>query len=245
MNKLCFRLKQFIIVTVLFVSSFYAAIVNGGDIDTYIPVGAYKYAPLLKREQLFLWPDHPKPELLAALVEQESCVALRIEKKCWSPTIQLKTKREFAVGFSQITKAFNPDGSIRFDSLEGMRKAHMAELKELSWGNIAQRPDLQFRILVLMNRDNYNRLYDVPNQEARLAFTDAAYNGGLGGVFKEMRLCGLTKGCNPQLWFDNVEKTCGKSKKPLYGKRSACDINREHVTLVMLERSPKYQELMK
>lgn len=230
---------------VILLSSFYATIVNGSDVTDYVPIGAYKYAPLLKQEQLFLWPDHPKPEVLAALVEQESCTALRIERKCWNPSAKLSTKREKALGMGQLTQAFNPNGSIRFDSLEGMRKEHMAELKELSWGTITQRPDLQLRAIILMNRDNYNRLYDIPDKEARLAFTDSAYNSGLGNVYKDMRLCSLTKNCNAQLWFNNVEKTCGRSKKPLYGKRSACDINREHVTLVMLERSPKYQDLMK
>jgi hypothetical protein len=45
----------------------------------------------------------------------------------------------------------------------------------------------------------------------------------------------------PGEWFGNVELHCLKSRQPLYGGRSACDINREHVRNVMLVRPAKYR----
>lgn len=75
----------------------------------------------------------------------------------------------------------------------------------------------------------------------RLAFADAAYNGGMGGVQKERRACGLKTGCDPQQWFGHVEHVCLKSRRVLYGNRSACDINRHHVHDVINVRSVKYR----
>jgi len=97
-----------------------------------------------------------------------------------------------------------------------------------------------------MMRDNYQYFskYVKDNHEA-YAFADAAYNGGLGGVDHERRACKLASWCDPNRWFDNVEKLCLKSKVALYGNRSACDINRHHVRDVLLNRSAKYLAYIK
>jgi hypothetical protein len=39
-----------------------------------------------------------------------------------------------------------------------------------------------------------------------------------------------------------VERHCLKSRQPIYGSRSACDINREHVRNVFLVRRAKYAQ---
>ena len=96
--------------------------------------------------------------------------------------------------------------------------------------------------MILMLRDDYKKLYAIENPEHRMQMVDAAYNGGLGGVLKERRACGLAQNCNPNVWFNNVEKTCLKSKKVLYGTRSACDINRYHVEDVFHSNIPKYSK---
>jgi hypothetical protein len=212
------------------------------DPATFIPANAATYAPVLKAEQARFWGDHPAPELLAGLVEQESCVSLG-SPSCWSPTSRLKNSREEGAGMGQITRAFNPDGSVRFDSLADLRSRY-PELKGWTWANVYQRADLQLRAIVLMSRGNYQDIHRlVAEPQAALAFADAAYNGGMGGVQADRRACGLKHGCDPQQWFGNVEATCTKSRAALYGKRSACDINREHVHNVML-RSAKYRPLM-
>lgn len=114
---------------------------------------------------------------------------------------------------------------------------------DLNWQVVYDRPDLQIRALALMMRDNYQAFdkYVLDKREA-YAFADAAYNGGLGGVNSERRACKLASWCDPNKWFDNVEKLCLKSKAALYGNRSACDINRHHVTDVIQNRSAKYSQ---
>lgn len=216
--------------------------VRAQDARTFVPIAASKLLPVLSSEQLQAWPDHPKPAVLAALVEQESCISLR-HSKCWNPASSLKTSREEGAGLGQITRAYRVDGAVRFDSLADMRDRHPA-LSEWSWANVYQRPDLQLRALVLMSRDNFQGLRVVNDHMTRLAFADAAYNGGMGGVSSDRRVCGQKSGCDPQQWFGHVEHTCTKSRAALYGSRSACDINREHVTNVMLVRSRKYEGLV-
>ena len=210
------------------------------DVKTYIPKNAPALLPLYKTEVERLMPDLETPWYFPGLTEHESCISLK-HSRCFSSTAELKTSREQGAGLGQLTRTFNPDGSIRFDSLSDLRNANMAELKELSWSNIKQRPDLQIRGLVLMTRSNYKQLYVIKDDFQRLAMTDVAYNAGLGRVKKNRLQCGLTKGCDPQIWFDQVEKQCTASKKPIYGGRSACDIMNHHARDVLFTRMNKYQ----
>ena len=210
------------------------------DVRSYIPPAAEQYRLTFGQEQRANWPDHPRPEVLPALVEHESCISLT-HSRCWNPKSRLKTSREEGAGFGQITRAWSPNGSTRFDALAEMRDQHPAALKDLNWSNVYARPDLQLRALVLQSKGYFQGLTVVTDPMERLAFADAAYNGGLGGVQKERRACGLKPGCDPQRWFGNVERTCLKSHAPLYAGRSPCDINRHHVQDVVLTRSPKYR----
>lgn len=195
-----------------------------------LPPRAAQYLPVLSAEIDARWPNVPQRAYLAGLVHHESgCPALRT--KCWNPTSQLKTSREEGAGLGQLTRAWRQDGSLRFDALAEMRQQHPA-LRDLDWSNIYQRPDLQLRAVVLKVRGDFAALAAVSDRPERLRFADAAYNGGLGGVQKERRACGLKPGCDPQRWHGHVERVCLKSKAPLYGNRSACDINRHHVVVV-------------
>jgi hypothetical protein len=131
---------------------------------------------------------------------------------------------------------------VRFDALADARRLDPRGLNELRWDTVYQRPDLQMRVIVLMTRSTYNRLTPlVAAHGPRLAMADAAYNGGLGGLLNERRACASRAWCDAQLWFGHVERVCLKSAKPLYGTRSACDINRHHVHDVLVTRMPKYR----
>lgn len=180
----------------------------------------------------------------AGLIEHESCISLR-HPKCWNPRSELKTSRELGVGFGQLTKAFRQDGTIRFDKLTELRQQYPRELGELSWSTIRDRPDLQLRAMLIMTKEDYRFFAQHIRDPVQIfPFVDAAYNGGRKGVLLEIQACrlaGITK-CNPELWFDNVERFCMKSKAPLYGNRSACDINRHHVRDVILVKAPKYRQ---
>lgn len=209
------------------------------DVRTVIPARAAQYLPVLKAEQVRFWPSHPAPEQLGALIEHESCLSLT-HSRCWSPTSRLKSAREEGAGFGQITRAYRKDGGLRFDALAEMRDAHPA-LGGWSWDNVYIRPDYQLRAVVLKSHDNFKALRMVADPIERLNFADAGYNGGMGGVQNERRACGLIAGCDPQRWFNHVERHCLKSRSALYGQRSACDINRHHVRDVVLNRSEKYK----
>lgn len=211
------------------------------DVRSAIPPGAVIYAPVLRAERLKFWPDDPHPQMLGALVEHESCVSLA-SPRCWNPKASLKNAREEGAGFGQITRAYARDGSVRMDALADLRDRHPA-LREWSWANVYDRPDLQLRAIVLMSRDNFvffRRL--VADDLFALHFADAAYSGGVGGVQRERQACQLARGCDPKQWFGHVELHCLKSSEKIaqYGNRSACDINRGHVVDVCLVRSRKY-----
>lgn len=207
---------------------------------TELPAGFATYGPVLKAEQKRIWPSHPDPAALAALVEQESCISLK-SKGCWNPAASLKSAREEGAGLGQITRAYRADGSVRFDALADLRARYGAELGAWSWSNVYQRPDLQLRAIVLMSRDAAKPFRAAPDW---LVFGDAAYNGGPEGVQRERRACALTRGCDPGRWFGHVELHCLKSRQPIYGGRSACDINREHPHNVFLVRRPRYVAAM-
>lgn len=215
--------------------------IGAGQSD-YVPAGAHRYMPLLYQEQLRYWPEVPVVAYLPSLVEHESCISLK-HRKCWNPASELLTKREQGVGFGQITRTWHPSGAVRFDVLSDMRRRYREQLRELSWNNIKTRPDLQLRAMVLMSRDNYTQLHMVRNPFERVAMTDAAYNGGRGAVMKSRQLCGLAANCDPQKWFNHTERYCTKSRKPMYGNRSACDIWLNHPRDVMLHRVPKYSRI--
>lgn len=217
-----------------------AASAAAQPVQTYIPPRALEHLPTLAAQIGELWPAFPSRHYFPALIEHESCLSLT-HSRCWASTSRLLTHREEGAGLGQLTRAFNPDGSIRFDALTDARRLDPRGLNELRWDTVYQRPDLQMRVIVLMTRAAYNRLQPlVPQHEPRLAMTDAAYNGGLGGLLNERRACAMRAGCDPNEWFGHVERVCLKSTKPLYGTRSACDINRHHVQDVLRTRMPKY-----
>lgn len=207
-----------------------------------VPFPALKYMQPLCSELTRYWPEAPMREYVPGLIEHESCITLT-HPRCWSSTSRLKTAREEGAGLGQLTRAWSADGSLRFDALAEMRNRH-PDLRELDWRTIYQRPDLQMRALILMSRDNFQALRAVADPMARLAMADAAYNGGMGGLQKERRACQIAPGCDPGQWFGHVEAHCLKSRAALYAGRSACDINRHHVTDVMLKRAPKYKNLL-
>lgn len=215
---------------------------NAQDLRTYIPPQAHQYLGTLKAEQLQHFPEVPHRGYAGALIEHESgCFALK--KKCWNPRSELKSAREQGAGLGQITRAYRADGTQRFDALQEMVDRY-PQLRGWSWANVFERPDMQMRAVVLKVRDDFRWFArDVADPMEALKFADAAYNGGRRGVDQERRACHLKPGCDPNRWAGHVELLCMKSKAPLYGNRSACDINRHHVHDVFV-RAGKYRALL-
>lgn len=216
---------------------------NGQNPNTYIPPRAFEHRDdlydAIKRNITEL-PDY---NYVGALIEHESCISLT-HSRCWSSTSELSNSREYSVGFFQIAKAYNSNGTIRMDTLTSMKNKYKTRLREANWNNLKHRPDLQMDVGTLLIGENYRRYYMAYNDFERMAFQDAAYNGGAGWVDKERRACGLKEGCDSTRWFGHVETTCLRSKNPIkaYGNRSICTISRQHVTDVLKTRLPKYQE---
>lgn len=196
------------------------------------PAAALPLLPLLHAEQITYWPDMPDVPTLGAQVEQETCPSLK-SRSCWSPHAELKTAREYGFGLGQITITSAFDNFAAARGLDSSLKG---------WG-YADRydPARQLRTLVLMDRASYRSLRLVLDARERLAMTFAAYNGGLGGVNSDRRLCALTEGCDPQVWFGHVERHSLKKRAATQGYgRSFFDINREYVTNIMLVRRARY-----
>ncbi len=177
---------------------------------------------------------------MAAQVEKETCRTLT-HKQCWSPRAELKTSRENGIGFGQATRAYNANGTIRFDKISELRAQHPKALKEWSWENRYD-PVMQMRGLVLADATSFKRfskLAATPMDAWR--FTLAGYNGGDGAVLQDRLRCTRVKGCDPKLWYGNVEIHSGKSRVKWNGYgESAYDINRGYVRRIET-RAPAYK----
>lgn len=206
------------------------------------PAAALPYLPMLADAQRTHWPAMPQPSTLGAQVEQETCPSLK-HRMCWNPRAELKTSREQGIGLGQLTRTWRQDGTQRFDVIAELRRAYPAQLAGLSWDDPYD-PRLQLVALVLKDRQGYEKIQDAASPLDRLAFTFAAYNGGIGGVNSDRSACRGTPGCDPGRWFGHVEVTSLKAKQavPGYGK-SFFDINREYVRNIMVVRRPRYQML--
>lgn len=213
---------------------------RGQDTRTYLPAGAKTFAPVLVEEQRAVWPQMPEPWTLAGLVEQESCISLK-HSKCWNPRAELRTSREYGFGFGQVTVAYRANGAVRFDKFKELKQAHES-LRDWTWDNRYD-PHYQLRAIVEMNLDLWRRIPPAATTQDHLSFMLSSYNGGVGGLLQDRRLCSNTPSCDSGRWFKNVERTSLKSKapQPEYGGKSWYDINRNYVRNVMLLRREKYR----
>lgn len=209
-----------------------------------VPDRAVAMAPLLVQEIDGYWPSMPYRSYLGSLIEKETCITLK-HKGCWSTTARLKTSREEGAGLGQITRAYDANGVLRFDALAETKAMAPEALYELSWANVYTRADLGVRAILVKLKDCDGRfaVLKVSDPFERMSFCDAAYNGGLGGVQNDRKLCNLTKGCDASKWFGNVANTSNKSRAKWQGYGlSAFDINRTHVlaTVPLEPRRKRY-----
>jgi len=201
-----------------------------------IPALAKVYIPLLGSVTAALWPTMPDRPTLAAQIEQETCASLT-SKKCWNPKAELKTSREYGFGLGQltVTPQFN-----NFKAAKGWDRS----LAGWEWSDRFD-PAMQLRALVAYDRNLYLQVKFAATPEDRLAFTFSAYNGGLGGVLKDRRMCAAIKGCNPNVWFGHVERHSFRSKTAVKGYgQSFFDVNRGYVRNIMVIRAVKYRGLL-
>lgn len=201
-----------------------------------LPPAAVQLLPVLVQEQRAHWPQMPDPPTLGAQVEQETCVSLK-SRGCWNPRTELKTSREYGFGLGQITVT---RGFDNFAAARGLDPS----LRAWAWADRYD-PRLQLRTLVLMDLASFRGLDTVPEPGQRLAMTFAAYNGGLGGVRSDRRLCAQVPGCDPGRWWGNVELHSLKARAAVAGYgQSFFAVNRGYVRSVMVTRRPRYVQAM-
>jgi len=204
-----------------------------------LPKNAYTHIPELARVIKELEYPIYLPQFVAGLIEQESCITLR-HSRCWSPTAELKTSREYGFGLGQITVAYNTDGSERFNIFKELKAQKGFE--DWDW-NDRFNPKYQIRgiIVKLRSTDSFLKFEKADEYEA-IAFLLSAYNGGAGHVLKDRQICLRKEGCDPSRWFGHVELDSVKSKtpQPAYGNQSFFQINRKYAPRVLGERMHKY-----
>lgn len=179
------------------------------------------------------WKDIPIPSTIPGLIEQETCPRLD-HPKCWSRYAELKTKHEHGIGLGQftITKRFNAFEEVK------VLDSRLKNWKPSEYYNAEK----QMIALVVKLRYNHKAFRVATKTEDRMAFALAAYNGGVGGILKDQRICKNTSNCDHTLWFGHTERTSLKTKKPFNGfARSAFEINREYPINILRKRRQKYQ----
>lgn len=171
------------------------------------------------------WHDMPYPSFIAAQIEKESL---------WNPKAELKTSREYGFGFGQFTI------TSRFNAFEEVKAMHR-DLRDWKYEDRFD-PARQIFAISVRDRNHYRQctplMADDYNAFACIA---ASYNGGHGGFISDRRICANTKGCDPRVWFKNVENTSMKQRSKVAGYgNSFFDINRAYVLDLMERRRAKY-----
>jgi hypothetical protein len=203
-----------------------------------IPKAALALLPVLWLEAAAILPELPR-WFFAGQVEQESCISLT-HPKCWNPTAELKTSREYGFGLGQITTAYREDGSVRFNNFEESKRKYK-ELRDWQWERRFD-PRMQLRAMLLMDRDGYRVAEFAADGLNRAAMTFVVYNSGKAGLIQDRQLCRNVTGCNPALWFGNIEHHSLKARTRAagYGK-SFFEISREYPRNVIYVRADKYR----
>lgn len=215
-------------------------IMQSKPVTPFIPPSAYIVAPKLRTTIESKWPALKYPHFIAGQIEQETCISLK-HSKCFTSRAELKTSREWGVGFGQFTVAYSATGKVRFDALAEVR----AMDKDLVNYTTANRYDERLGLIAIVVRDknDFLRVRGAKTELDQFAFMFSGYNGGAGSVLKDRVLCKSTIGCDSAQWFGHVEKTSYKSRVAAHGYgQSWYAINRGYVNNIINVRSDKYKQ---
>lgn len=196
-----------------------------------LPNDAERYLPILSAEINRSWAGLTPKTFPAGVVEQESL---------WKLNATLQTPRELGCGFGQFTKAFNADGSVRFDALEETKRLDPT-LANWSWRDCA---NAQFQLRALVTKLRVNDTACIPlmkgNINAKLCAA-AAYNGGLGSITRRIRSCQRQENCDAGEWTGHLDRQCPQAQTKVKGYgEDFCTINSRYPGRVFA-RMPKYE----
>lgn len=204
-----------------------------GVIAERIPSNFFYHKDTLVKVIQTSWNDISIPSVIPGLIEQETCYSLT-HPKCWSRFAKLETSREYGFGLGQLTV------TSRFNAFEEVKKLD-SRLKDWKWEDRFNAEKQMISIVVMLRR-NYKIFKSAENELDQYAFALASYNGGIGGIQSDQRICKNTKGCNPNLWFGNVELTSLKKKTAVNGySQSFFQINRKYPVNILFNRRFKYK----
>jgi hypothetical protein len=202
------------------------------------PGRSLQYLPLLDTLLAEMWPELGLRSMVAGQIEQETCISVR-SKGCWNPRTEFKTSREYGFGLGQFTIVYGPDGSVKSSTFDELKKLGG---KLAAW-KFEERfdPEMQLRGMILSERVLYHRIqFGAATEADRLAFTLSAYNGGLGGILQDRRLC-QKPACDNSRWFGHVAVNSRKAKRPLIGYRTSFyDVNRCYPRFILMDRRRTY-----
>lgn len=195
---------------------------------------AKPYLNFLKETINNYWKDAPMREIIPAQIEQESL---------WKVKAELKTTREYGMGLSQITIAYNKDGTERFNNFINATNKYK-ELKNWKWED---RFNSKYHMIFSVLEDK--ALFKI-NSRLFKKNTDiwagslVSYNAGYGTVLKRRALCKVTNNCDYNKWFDGLDSVAMKfEKRKLYG-RSLAEMRNEYPYKIIYIRSKKYVGLV-
>lgn len=199
-----------------------------------LPGDSAQYLPMLNNEINTYWPDLAPREYIPAQIDQESN---------WKQNAHLRTTREHGCGWGQFTIAYNADGSVRFDALTETKRLDKS-LAGWDWQDCTN-ARYQLRAVVLKVKSAERACAATMRENINVkACNSAKYNGGSGSVDKRIRFCRAIKGCDPQVWENNLENQCpqGRVKVKGYGE-SFCEINSKYPGRVF-DRMKKFKDAM-
>lgn len=195
---------------------------------TKVPPNAKALLPVLDALLAEMWPELKDRAVLAAQIEQESCVdslAVERQKTCWSPNAERKTEREYGFGLGGITVTYDAAGAEVLNGFVEVKKLD-ATLAGWTWEDRFDAKS-QLRAVVALNRKLWRKMtFETADEREKTAFLLAAYSGGLGALKKERAVCEKTLGCDVKRWFGHVEKHSRKG---------------DYVTQILDVRKSKYE----
>ncbi len=180
-----------------------ALAIAGGSVSAYaqVPMAAMPYQRTLIREARATWGLSAPIATFAGQIHQES---LWRENVC----------SIFACGLTQFTKP----------TAEWISDLYADELGT----NDVLNPNWSIRAMVMYDKWIYDRVPEAASDFDRWSFTLASYNGGLGWVRRDVRICEATAGCNPLVWAGNVA---------LYSNRADWAIRENRGYILILTRN--------
>jgi membrane-bound lytic murein transglycosylase MltF len=162
-----------------------------------VPKAARPFKELLRREAQKVFENAPIA-LFASLIEAESS---------WRP------------------RARSPSGDLGLAQIKGTTARYLARVRPGPGPGSASDPVWSIKAMLFYVWHLKEAIKGAANETEHLAMALSSYNGGLGTLLKERKLCARTKGCDPSKWFGNVEKMKRRSTR-------AFRENRNHVRKV-------------